>query len=147
MAALVNALDSYTPKHVGENGHAEYSWSSDLQEKILQLSFQFTRCDLATIECHAEKLRHLLQNLTGIKDTSREKFVELMTVAYKMVGHTRDIIDGKGEYSLAYMQVLVWNEFYPELSRFLLTKFVTSDGHPYGSWKDIKYFCNYCRSK
>jgi hypothetical protein len=63
-----------------------------------------------------------------------------------MVGHTRDIIDGKGEYSLAYMQVLVWNEFYPELARFVLTKFVSSNGHPYGSWKDIKYFCNYCKS-
>ena len=147
MAALVNALDSYTPMQVGEKGHAEYSWSSDLQEKILQLSFQFTRCDSVTIESHAETLRHLLRNLNGSKETSREKFVELMTVAYKMVGHTRDIIDGKGEYSLAYMQVLVWNEFYPELARFLLTKFVSTDGHPYGSWKDIKYFCNYCKSK
>ena len=147
MAALVNALDSYTPKQVGEKGHAEYSWSSDLQEKILQLSFQFTRCDPVTIESHAETLRQLLRNLTGSKETSREKFVELMTVAYKMVGHTRDIIDGKGEYSLAYMQVLVWNDIYPELARFVLTNFVSSDGHPYGSWKDIKYFCNYCKSK
>jgi len=147
MAALVNALDSYTPMQVGEKGHAEYSWSNDLQEKILQLSFQFTRCDPVTIESHAETLRHLLRNLTASKDLSREKFVELMTVAYKMVGHTRDIIDGKGEYSLAYMQVLVWNEFYPELARFLLTQFVSTDGHPYGSWKDIKYFCNYCKSK
>ena len=147
MAALINALDSYTSMQVGEKGHAEYSWSSDLQEKILQLSFQFTRCDSKMIEFHAETLRNLLQNLTGSKDTSREKFVELMTVAYKMVGHTRDIIDGKGEYSLAYMQVLVWNEFYPELARFVLTKFVSTDGHPYGSWKDIKYFCNYCKSR
>ena len=147
MAALVNALDSYTPKQVGEKGHAEYSWSSDLQEKILQLSFQFTRCDPIAIESHADTLWNLLRNLTATKDISREKFVELMTVAYKMVGHTRDIIDGKGEYSLAYMQVLVWNEFYPELARFLLAKFVSSDGHPYGSWKDIKYFCNYCKYK
>jgi len=147
MAALLNALDSYTPMQVGEKGHAEYSWSSDLQEKILQLSFQFTRCDSATIDSHAETLRHVLRNLTWNKDISREKFVELMTVAYKMVGHTRDIIDGKGEYSLAYMQVLVWNDIYPELARFVLTTFVSSDGHPYGSWKDIKYFCNYCKSK
>jgi hypothetical protein len=146
MAALVNALDSYTPMQVGEKGHAEYSWSSDLQEKILQLSFQFTRCDSAKIESHAQMLRQLLRNITASKDVSREKFVELMTVAYKMVGHTRDIIDGKGEYALAYMQILVWNDFYPELARFVLTKFVSSDGHPYGSWKDIKYFCSYCRS-
>ena len=147
MAALVNALDSYTPMQVGEKGHVEYSWSSDLQEKILQLSFQFTRCESSKIESHAQMLRQLLRNLTASKDISREKFVELMTVAYKMVGHTRDIIDGKGEYALAYMQVLVWNEFYPELARFILTKFVSSEGHPYGSWKDIKYFCNYCSSK
>jgi len=146
MAALVNALDSYTPMQVGENGHTEYAWSGDLQEKILQLSFQFTRCDSAKIESHAQMLRQLLRNLTASRDISREKFVELMTTAYKMVGHTRDIIDGKGEYALAYMQILVWNEFYPELARFVLTKFVSSEGHPYGSWKDIKYFCNYCRS-
>ena len=147
MAALLNALDSYTQKQVGEKGHTEYSWSNDLQEKIVQLSFQFTRCDSNTIEAHAEKLRNLLQNIIGSLHISKEKFVELMTVAYKMVGHTRDIIDGKGEYSLAYMQVLVWNEFYPELARFVLTKFVSSEDHPYGSWKDIKYFCNYCVSK
>jgi hypothetical protein len=146
MAALVNALDSYTPMQVGENGHTEYAWSNDLQEKILQLSFQFTRCGSTTVESHAQMLRQILRNLTASKEISREKFVELMTVAYKMVGHTRDVIDGKGEYALAYMQVLVWNEFYPELARFVLTEFVSSDGHPYGSWKDIKYFCTYCKS-
>jgi hypothetical protein len=42
------------------------------------------------------------------------------------------------------MQLVVWNEFYPELAAFALTKFVQMEGsHPYGSWKDIKYFCNY----
>jgi hypothetical protein len=147
MAALIDALDSHTPRQIGEKGQAEYSWSNDFQEKILQLSFQFTRCDADKIEQHATMLRNLLTNLTSNVKISREKFVELMTVAYKMVGHTRDIIDGKGEYALAYMQVLVWNEFYPELARFVLSQFVSSDGHPYGSWKDIKYFCNYCKSK
>lgn len=147
MAALINAIDSSTPMQVGENGHVEYSWSNDLQEKIIQLNFQFTRCESSMIDLHAEKMQKLLHNLTSNKEISKEKFVELMTVAYKMVGHTRDIIDGKGEYALAYMQILVWNKFYPELARFALTKFVNDQGHPYGSWKDIKYFCNYCKSK
>jgi len=146
MAALINALDSYTPMQIGEKGHAEYAWSNDLQEKILQLSFQFTRCDSTTIELHAQMLRQVLRNLKG-SEMSKEKFLELMTVAYKMIGHTRDIIDGKGEYALAYMQIFVWNELYPELARFALSKFVADEKHPYGSWKDIKYFCNYCRSK
>ena len=146
MAALINALDSYTPMQIGEKGHAEYAWSNDLQEKILQLSFQFTRCDSSTIESHGQMLRQVLRNLKG-SEMSREKFLELMTVAYKMIGHTRDIIEGKGEYALAYMQILVWNDLYPELARFALSKFVSDGEHPYGSWKDIKYFCNYCRSK
>lgn len=38
MAALINALDSYThthtPMQIGEKGHAEYAWSNDLQEKF-----------------------------------------------------------------------------------------------------------------
>ena len=146
MAALINALDSYTPMQIGEKGHAEYAWSNDLQEKILQLSFQFTRCDSSTIESHGQMLGQVLRNLKG-SEMSREKFLELMTVAYKMIGHTRDIIEGKGEYALAYMQILVWNDLYPELARFALSKFVSDGEHPYGSWKDIKYFCNYCRSK
>lgn len=147
MAALINALDSSTPMQLGEKGHAEYAWSNDIQEKILQLSFQFTRCDESTMDSHAQILRQLLSNLRTSEQISREKFLELMTVAYKMIGHTRDIIDGKGEYALAYMQILVWNEFYPELAEFMLSKFVISETHPYGSWKDIKYFCNYCKSK
>ena len=133
---------------LGENGHAEYAWSNNLQEKLLQLSFQFTRCDSDKLESHAEHLEQLLKNLKGEK-LSREKMIELMTVAYKMVAHTRDIIDGKGEYSLAYMQIFVWNKFYPELAQFALTNFVLgkNNEHPYGSWKDIKYFCQYCKTK
>jgi hypothetical protein len=68
---------------------------------------------------------------------------------YKMIGHTRDIIDGKGEYALSYMQIFVWNSFFPELAKYALLMFVTSTSgdHPFGSWKDIKYFCNYCKQK
>lgn len=149
MAALIDALDSTTPKQIGENGHAEYAWSCELQERLLQLSFQFTRSDKDTIESLADVLRQLLRNVSA----DQERKVELMTIAYKMIGHTRDIIDGKGEYALAYMQILVWNEMYPELAKFALTTFVQNQNkdkendHPYGSWKDIKYFCNYCKTK
>ena len=43
MAALINALDNYTPLQFGENGHSEYGWSNNIREKILQLSFQLVR--------------------------------------------------------------------------------------------------------
>ena len=43
MAALINTLDNYTNKQIGENGHTEYGWSNNIKEQILQLSFQLVR--------------------------------------------------------------------------------------------------------
>ena len=43
MAALINSLDNFTSTQFGENGHVEYGWSNNIQEKILQFSFQVTR--------------------------------------------------------------------------------------------------------
>ena len=71
-----------------------------------------------------------------------------MTILYKMIGHTRDIIDGKGEYSLSYMLLHSWaKNVSVELAQFTLKQFVILDDdkklHPYGSWKDIKYLYKY----
>ena len=73
---------------------------------------------------------------------SREEYIEYMSIMYRMIGFTRDIVEGKGEYSLAYMLVDVWYSHYPELAFFAFKHFVLApDGTmPYGSWKDIKYF-------
>jgi len=154
MAALIDALDTQYTTQIGENGHNEYSWSdnNNTKEQILQLFFQLTRTDSSTIESLANILRQILVKLhiwvrsynTEISSESREK----LTILYKMIGHTRDIINGKGEYALSYMMIYVWYDFFPELAMFALEKFVSIDNnHPYGSWKDIKYFCNYCKSK
>ena len=68
-----------------------------------------------------------------------------------MIGQTRDIIDGKGECSLTYMMIYTWYQFYPELAFFAVKCLVDfgDDGqtHQYGSWKDIKYFCDYCHNQ
>jgi hypothetical protein len=66
-----------------------------------------------------------------------------------MIGQTRDVIDGKGEYTLSYMMIYVWYFFSPELACFALLSFIQNDSneHPYGSWKDMKYFCNFCKSR
>jgi hypothetical protein len=64
-----------------------------------------------------------------------------------MIGQTRDIIDGKGEYKLTYMMIFAWYQFYPELAVFALrclVKHGDTNEHPYGSWKDMKYFCDFC---
>ena len=152
MAALVNALDNSTPIQYGEKGHAELGWSNSLREKILQFSFQTTRTTPDGVDSLSVILRQILRDLQGGLKTgslSRGEHQELLITAYKIIGHTRDIVEGKGEYAHAYMQILVWYEFHPKLALFALEKFVHFDNneHPYGSWKDIKYFCNYCRGK
>jgi Mg-chelatase subunit ChlD len=154
MAALITALDNYTPTQFGENGHAEYGWSNSVQEKILQLSFQLTRTDDAGVERLSVILRDIL---TSVKHYSlnaslpeREVSKGYLSILYRMIGHTRDIIDGKGEYTLSYMMIYTWYEFYPELATFALKCLVDLGDktvHQYGSWKDIKYFCEYCKSK
>ena len=154
MAALINALDNYTPTRFGENGHVEYGWSNSIQEKILQFSFQVTRTNEAGIFRLSAILQDILTNLKHKIDTGTLPEKELskgyLSILYRMIGHTRDIVDGKGEYTLSYMMVYTWNKFYPSLAQFALRCFVTldkKDVHQYGSWKDLKYFCEYCKSQ
>jgi len=135
MSALISALDS---RKSGENGHIEHAWSSDTQEQILQFSFQLVRTkDTSTI---AAKLLSILQSKPS---------AELLCILYKMIGQTRDIVAGKGEYSLTYMMIYTWYRVHPKLALFALDACVQApDGiHPYGSWKDIKYFCQYCKEQ
>ena len=127
----------------GENGHVEYVWSTkNFQEKITQFSFQATR----TEERGLQKLAHVLNELLCDLKSAEEAKEHLVTL-YKMIGFTRDVVKGKGEYMLAYMMICVWYQHFPTLGEFALKCMVElgPNEHPYGSWKDIKYFCRYCR--
>ena len=152
MAALINTNDNYTPFQIGENGHIEYGWSNLIQEKILQFSFQINRTDKNNLQKLSNMLHEILSSLKYKIDTCSIVEKEIargqLTILYKIIGYTRDIINGKGEYMLSYMMVYTWYQFYPELALFALKCFFTLDNkdlHQYGSWKDFKYFCDYCK--
>jgi Domain of unknown function (DUF2828) len=149
MAALVQALDSFTPIRNGENNHAELGWSNEIQEKIVQFDFQCVRTDSNGVRNLSYTLDYLLLQ---IEKYTGEKKNEYLLTLYKIIGKTRDIEGGKGEYSLAYMMIWVWYHHFPILAETALKLFVMDpkdlDGTnnsqvPYGSWKDIKYFCKY----
>ena len=110
---MISALDNYTPSQIGEKGSIEYTWSNNLRERILQLSFQLTRSrDQNTIHNLANKTDKILRDLYSSykKDIiCKEEYIEFMSILYRMIGHTRDIIEGKGEYALAYMLLGVWH--------------------------------------
>ena len=151
MSMLVAAIDNHTPKQFGENAHVEYGWSNSIQEKILQFSFQLTRTNADGIYKLKRMLRGIFLNIKAKYDLSCEndECKYYFSILYKMIGHTRDIIDGKGEYALTYMIIHTWYDFFPELALFALNCLVDLGdmSHPYGSWKDIKYFCEYCKKQ
>jgi len=150
MSALINALDIHTSKQIGENGHAEYGWSNSIRERIIQFSFQLTRTDERGLHRLEDVLCDILNRLTAQYKSGSElvTVTEYLILLYKMIGQTRDIVDGKGECSLTYMMIYTWYNFYPELAFYAIKCLVNfgDDGktHQYGSWKDIKYFCDFC---
>jgi len=147
MSMLIAALDTEQPiTQKGENQHYEYVWAEDAKEKIVQFHFQVTRTNEDGLERLKHVLNGLLKNLVELKETDKSSAVYYLSILYRMIGMTRDIIDGKGECSLTYMMILSWYTFFPSLACFAIQTLVQlDDKHPYGSWKDIKYFCKYCK--
>ena len=154
MSELVNAVDNFTTQQIGENGHVEYGWSNNIQERILQFSFQLVRTNEEGVNnlqrILEEMLAQLKHKLENSKLLEKEIARKHLSILYRLIGHTRDIIDGKGEYLLTYMMIYTWYNYYPKLAFFAIKCMVDLDNekiHQYGSWKDIKYFCRYCYKK
>jgi hypothetical protein len=167
MAALVQALDNVTPIRAGENEHTELAWSNDIQEKIVQFDFQCVRTNQEGLDSLSMVLQDLLSILSSRRtdDDSETKRKNHLVLLFKIIGKTRDIEGGKGEYTISYMMIWTWFQYFPVLAEFALALFVfcptsvlltdeqtvsimrASDYStvPYGCWKDMKYFCEYVR--
>lgn len=156
MSALINALDALqtTPVQIGENGHPEYGWSNDIQERIVQLDFQCVRTDSGGIASLSTILDGLLKDLSTKRDNLLDDSARInsLNILYKLIGKTRDIAGGKGEYSISYMMIWTWYKYFPALAisaieLFVLDPHIVNDinqtQEPYGSWKDMKYLCKY----
>lgn len=71
--------------------------------------------------------------------------LEYLNLFYKLIAHTRDI-DGKGEHDLSYMMIYVLYQYFPALSIYLIHRLIIPcENTVYGSWRDMKYLCNYVR--
>ena len=160
-SALMNALDTHTPIQFGKNGHAEYGWSNDMREKIVQLSFQTVRTTDEGVKDLGNKLYSIVMSLKNIvEDTSapvspsfhmkQEEATMLLDMVRRLVIQTRDIESGKGEYALGREYLKQWYSIYPDEALKMIKYYVTpvpmlteddgmKDTHPYGSWKDIKF--------
>ena len=157
-SSVASALDSKVARKLrfGENGHCEHSAKvevsgEDYAEAVQQLFFNLTRAGnqpaFANIINQTRQTLNYFYKDTNCGSWSMEKMQNFI-LFYKMIGHTRDIINGKGEYNLSYMLVYEWSKYDMDLAKQAFTAFVEfeDDEHPYGSWKDVKYFCNYVRN-
>lgn len=150
LTPIKNNIDPYNnlKTQIGEKCHLEYAWSNNIYEKIIQLNFQLVRTNNMNINLIQNIYKNLLIEVKKRIDLSFHDYEakHILILLYKLIIYTRDIIDGKGEYYISY--VLLY-EFYEtinkELAIFVLHYFVynINNDHPLGSWKDIKYLCNY----
>lgn len=155
MTSLISNIDDYitlknTMQH-GENNHPEYKWgeTDDTQDIITKFYFQLVRSnDNSNLE---KELNKMLIKFSEIDtETGEYKYKRELINLYSLLGHTRDIVNGKGEYELAYMQLYVWYSYFPTLAVQALQHFVRMGDeteHPYGSWKDIKKMCGYVKQR
>lgn len=153
MDCALEPLPTRYTKQRGENGHEEYGWSKMTEELMVQLQFQLVREKNPEKLVDLEKIqRQILKQLVSqveVGELTIYRFQELLTMNYKMVAYTRDIYCGKGEQQLAFLLILVWYDYYPSLAKKMLNCFFEIDHNqdkPFGSWKDMKYFCDYCLS-
>lgn len=147
-----NYLEEYLHlgKHKGEGGHLEYDWSEKIEEMLVQLNFQLVR-ENDEEKCYeiSKIQKDIISNLVFQLETGAirpSRFQELITMNYKMVAYTRDIYCGKGEQKLSFILIFEWYDFCPSLSKLMLKHFFMAPKNlkPLGSWKDVKYFCEYC---
>lgn len=140
MSSLVSALDNINNIQYGENCHIEYNWSEVEQECICQLYFQLVRTN------NCSTIKRLRRIYREIYEKGGKKVKILML---KMLANTRDIDGGKGEYSLS-LELLdelmcIDNKVGIEMLKLFIG--FKTEGKPFGSWKDLKYFMNIRKKK
>ncbi len=140
---LVSSLDKLHSSHelqCGENGHIELSWSRNIRERIVQFYFQLVRTN------NMDELKNLDTLYTNLiidilkEELTKEERREYLSILYKMIPYTRDIVNGKGEYTLSYMMIACWAKLQyviksTELNKIYENMKQNKKEHP--TWSDI----------
>ena len=131
------ALNPNDPNfHYGEKANFVCNWGNNFASSIMQFYFQLIRTSHPNPQLETQ-----LTSLLRYTQINGKRCRDTWILLYRLIGYTRDKRHGRGEYQLAYMQLFVWYNFYPELAIFAFMHFVNFS--KYGSWKDIKLFSEY----
>lgn len=112
------------------------------REQISLFYFNLTRKSSPTeIQNLSITLAELLSSIKSRIKINKNEYLPYLILLYKMIGETRDCFHGKGEHDLTYMMIYTWYKPYPIFAIYALHKLFFS----FGSWRDMKYFCDYVR--
>lgn len=151
----------FMKKSFGENNIVQYDWNvyflcdAYIEESLVQLNFQTVRIqnnkDIFNIINNFKFiLSYLYYQINCSQNEDKIKFIQYLILLYKFIAYTRDIISGKGERFLSYLFIFELYNYYPELSKYIVSCLIkyhdNTSIHPYGSFKDIKYLCSYIYS-
>jgi len=143
------------------------------EERIVQLFYLLSRRnnddEIDKIGWILEETLCSLKRSISFNKDDNTRVYKYLILLYKMIAQTRDIVYGKGERKLTYMMIYIWYKFYPILAIYaihrlvdililpdnftgmdaddLITAYVSTRIHAFGSWKDIKYLCHFIRSR
>ena len=119
---------------------------------IIYHFFQSLHLDSKKQQIHVEFnniMKNIIMNLQN-NPTFFSTFLIYLSIFYKMTAFVRDIEYGYGQRDNFYYLVIKWYEYFPELALYLLDnnfKSVHLHEQPYGSWKDVKYFCQFVKEE
>jgi len=145
----------------GEKGNLEYNWTTNnIKNKLVEFNYQLVRTsNLQELE---DVYRELInETFCSIDENITIEKRDLANLTYKLIGETRDVILGKGEYNLTYMMISVialeaekidcfkTKNNMIKLAQYAIYNLIyqESNYHQLGSWKDIKYFSEFWRKK
>ena len=119
VSALDNTVHNLSNMELGENNHPQYAWSNSIPEKIVQFSFQLTENGGQNAHKLSElrvEYISLLKNIYNDNSLSQKDKNHYFNMSYKLIAQTRDLISGKGLYTISYMMVSVWADLYMHLN-------------------------------
>ena len=120
-----------------------------LESEIVSFSFELTRkktdVELFLLGKRLNSILTILKmSIFSCDDhPSIHSLVSVLVRLYRLIAFTRDIRAGKGERDLTYMMIYEWSIFFPIPAWMALQACVEW----FGSWKDIRGFCNYVRKR
>ena len=115
------------------------------KDKVVYFYYQFSRTeDLNILRTEFADFIQVLKI-----DRKNPEFETYALQIYKLVLHTRDQYNGKGEHDVSYMLIDVLYEHMPTIALACLYQFLNPcyRKQAFGSWRDIKYLCEYTKNE